>query len=122
MPKTANKGREGLPVDEVLAADKEDQDRLHDHTETDPNKPSNIFHGDKYVVRCYCDEGNDPQVYVRVKHVWFKNKGKVMIILHYFPDGSYRYVCRDLKRIVWYQITPERFEQQNLENEMKVDR
>lgn len=92
------------------------------HRELDPQKPSNAFHGDRYVVRIYCDNSQDTHVYVRVKHVWFKNKGKTLCILHYFPDGSYRYVMFRFADVIWYQITPERFEQQVFENETQVDR
>jgi hypothetical protein len=85
-------------------------------------KPSTVQHGDRYVVRIYTDESLDPHVYNAVKHVWHKNGGRLLVVLHYLDDGSYRYVCWPTERIAWFQVTPERFETQVARNEREVDR
>lgn len=71
------------------------------------NKPSSIQHGDLYVVRLYTEDSADAHVYDRAKHLWWKNKGQTLCILHYFPDGSYRYVYWPMKRIMWAQMELE---------------
>jgi hypothetical protein len=70
-------------------------------------KPSSVQHGDLYTVRVYTDESVDAHVYTATKHVWHKNAGRLLVILHYV-DGGYRYVCWPTARVVWFQVTPER--------------
>lgn len=73
-------------------------------------KPSAVHHGDLYVTRIYTDESTDPHVYDHCKHVWLKANGQVLVILHYFEDGSHRYVHWPVQHVRWWQVTPERFE------------
>ena len=74
------------------------------------DKPSSVRHGDRYVVRVYTDESVDPHVYTEAKHVWHKNGGALLVILHYLDDGTFRYVCWPTCRIAWFQVTPASFE------------
>lgn len=45
----------------------------------------------RWVVRVYLISGGDPQVYENVKHMWWSANYTVLELLHYYPDGSYRY-------------------------------
>lgn len=73
-----------------------------------PDKPSTMFHGDLYVVRVYCDNSMDGQVYTHVKHLWIKRD--VLCICHFYEDETYRFVYFPLAVVHWFQMIPERFE------------
>lgn len=75
--------------------------------ESDKAKPSNITHGTLWIVRVYPVDSIDPQVYTRAKHVWWKAEGKLLVILHYFDDGTHRYVVIPTERIAWLQMAIE---------------
>ena len=71
-------------------------------------KPSDINHGTLYKVRLYLDGVNDVQVYDNVKHVWFKAGNSVLVILHFYNEQTYRYVCILRERVVWYSIMEQK--------------
>jgi hypothetical protein len=73
--------------------------------------PSQVRHGDLYHLRIYLQEASDPQVYPQVKHVFWQVKGTVLTVLQMFPEtNTYRYLYWPREQIIWYQTTPQRFE------------
>lgn len=74
--------------------------------------PSQVRHGDLYTLRIYLQEAADPQVYNHVKHIFWQVKGTVLTVLQLFPeDKTYRYLYWPREQILWYQSTPQRFEE-----------
>lgn len=74
------------------------------------DKPSTMFHGDLYTVRLYTDESVDGHVYTNVKHLWYKAKGEILCICHFYEDGTYRFVMWQMRQVIWVQMVPKRFD------------
>jgi hypothetical protein len=63
--------------------------------------------GQWWTVRVYLDGEMDPQVYVRTKHVWWRANNTELCILHYYEDGSHRYVSWLREHMYYYTTTRE---------------
>lgn len=59
-----------------------------------------------YEVRLYLKDEIDPQVYERVKHVFWQAGYSVLVIVQYKPDGTFRCVNKLREEISWYGVEP----------------
>jgi hypothetical protein len=58
-----------------------------------------------WIVRVYLTGAGEAQVYTRVKHVWWSAGNTVLTILHYYEDGSFRYVNWPRENVHYYTRT-----------------
>ena len=55
-------------------------------------------------ITLYRDDSTTPVVYERVKHFWYENGGKVLVIAYFVGDGgSHDYVHWPVERFAWFR-------------------
>lgn len=72
-----------------------------------PRPPRRREPDERLVVRVYRNDSSDVQVYEHVKHCWWSAGNSVLTILHYYDNGSHRYVNILRERIDWYSVEQE---------------
>jgi hypothetical protein len=63
---------------------------------------------DRWTIRLYLPGAGEPQVYEKVKHIWWSAGNTVLTILQYFEDGSCRYINWPREQVWYYTRTLER--------------
>lgn len=61
----------------------------------------------RWIVRVYLTDAHDPQVYEHVKHIWWQAGYTILTIMHYYDDGTHRYVSIPRERINHYTTAQE---------------
>lgn len=69
------------------------------------HRPCQTPNDQAYEVRVYLVGEIDPQIYTRVKHIFWQRN--VLVIVQYKPNGSFRYVNWTEKQVSWYGVEPD---------------